>query len=226
MMLLHPARFVNAGLLVLLLAACAPPPRQGAFPAAEPATPGPTTTVDMPVHRETGTASWYGREFQGRATASGANFDPEKLSAAHRTLPFGTVVTVRNLENGRTVEVVVNDRGPFLKDRVLTLSIGAARELGFVGQGTAQVLIESLAPVPEGGTWTVLAASFAEEENAKVLKYRLSQRYEVVSIIPAVNAIGTFFRVLVGNYPSEEKAERIAAKLLLDGLEPVVLRRD
>ena len=148
------------------------------------------------------------------------------ISAAHRTLPFGTVVRVTNLENYRTITAPVTDRGPFLRSQVLDLSYGAAQELGFVEQGTVQVRVETDGPVPKDGTWTVLAATFAEEENARVLKYRLSHRYEVVSIAPFTNNIGTFYRVRVGNYPSEDKAERIAAKLTLEGLEPLVVRKD
>jgi rare lipoprotein A len=178
------------------------------------------------VYRETGIASWYGREFHGRITASGEVFDMNGLSAAHRTLPFGTVIRVLNLDNYKSITVRVADRGPFLRNRVLELSYGAARELGFVQQGTALVRIETDDPVPAAGTWTVHAASFTEEENAKVLKERLSQRYEIVTIVPLENNVGKFFAVRVGNYPAEEKAERVAAKLVLEGLEPIVVRRD
>jgi rare lipoprotein A len=198
-------------------------PRAPAGTALSALTP---TVPSAPAFRETGLASWYGRELHGKVTASGTVFDMNGISAAHRTLPLGTIVRVTNLENYKSITVPVTDRGPFLKDQVVDLSYGAARELGFVEQGTAQVRVETDRPVPEEGTWTVLAASFAEEENANVLRYRLSQRYQVISITAFKYNIGTFYRVLVGNYPTEEKAERIAAKLKLEGLEPLVLRRD
>jgi rare lipoprotein A len=93
--------------------------------------------------RQTGEASWYGPGFDGKRTASGERFNQNELTAAHRTLPLGTEVTVTNLENGRQVVVAVNDRGPYAKGRVLDLSKGAARRLGMLEEGTAQVRIET-----------------------------------------------------------------------------------
>ena len=93
---------------------------------------------------ETGFASFYGREFRNRRTASGERFDPNQLTAAHRTLPFGTRVKVTNLHNGRQVVVRINDRGPFARGRVLDLSRAAARRLGFVEIGVARVRLDVL----------------------------------------------------------------------------------
>ena len=89
-------------------------------------------------------ASWYGNPFHGRATASGEIYDMEAMTAAHPTLPFGTRLRVENLENGRSVTVTINDRGPFVKDRILDVSRKAARELGMLGPGTARVRITVL----------------------------------------------------------------------------------
>lgn len=94
--------------------------------------------------RETGLATWYGPGFGHQRTASGERFDPGALTAAHRTLPFGTRVRVTNLENGRHVVVRINDRGPWRKDRVLDLSRAAARKLGFLDDGVARVRLEVL----------------------------------------------------------------------------------
>jgi rare lipoprotein A len=105
-------------------------------PAAPGASPAAWT--------ETGVASWYGEPFHGRTTASGETYDMNDLTCAHRTLPFGTRLHVRNLENGRTVVVRVNDRGPFAKDRIVDLSRRAARELEMIGPGTARVRITVL----------------------------------------------------------------------------------
>jgi len=91
-----------------------------------------------------GVASYYGRELAGRPTASGERYDPGRLTAAHRTLPFGTRLRVLNLENGRSVVVRVNDRGPRRKDRILDVSYRAAKRLGFSGAGLARVRIEPL----------------------------------------------------------------------------------
>jgi len=91
-----------------------------------------------------GHASFYGSEFAGRRTASGERFDPNALTAAHRTLPLGTKVRVTNLHNGRSVLVTITDRGPFIRNREIDLSAGAARELKMVNRGVAQVLIQPL----------------------------------------------------------------------------------
>ena len=93
-----------------------------------------------------GTASWYGAAFHGRRTASGERFDMHDFTAAHPTLPFGTVVEVRSLVNGRTVRVRINDRGPFIGRRVIDLSHAAAQALGLLGRGTKRVQIRPLAP--------------------------------------------------------------------------------
>ena len=91
---------------------------------------------------ETGIASWYGEQFHGKYTANGETFDLNQLTAAHRTLPMPTVVRVTNLENGRSIEVRVNDRGPYARGRILDLSRRAAQLLGFEGQGTAKVRVQ------------------------------------------------------------------------------------
>lgn len=93
---------------------------------------------------EKGIASYYAHEFHGRETASGEIFDMNNISAAHRTLPLGTVVKVKNLDNGKTIIVRINDRGPFVAGRILDLSLGAAKELGMIATGTARVRIEVL----------------------------------------------------------------------------------
>ncbi|QQP89974.1 septal ring lytic transglycosylase RlpA family protein [Skermanella sp. TT6] len=92
--------------------------------------------------RQVGTASWYGPGLHGKKTASGARFDQNKLTAAHRSLPLNTVVKVTNLENGKAVKVKVNDRGPYAKKRVIDLSRAAARKLDMTDDGTARVRIE------------------------------------------------------------------------------------
>jgi rare lipoprotein A len=109
---------------------------------------GPDTVLAeaIPEYRQVGIASWYGGRHQGRLTASGEVFDENKLTAAHRTLPLVTWARVTNLENGRSVEVKVNDRGPYIDGRVIDLSTRAAEELGMTEQGLARVEITA---VPE-----------------------------------------------------------------------------
>jgi len=105
---------------------------------------GCTTTRPLASDERTGFASYYGREHDGRRTASGARFDMHALTAAHPSLPFGTRVRVTNLENGRDVVVRINDRGPFARGRIIDLSYAAARKLRMIAQGTAHVRLEVL----------------------------------------------------------------------------------
>ena len=123
-------------ILALVTVGCATTTRRPAAP--DSAGPEPGTRID-------GLASWYGQQHQGRATASGEAFDMNKLTAAHRTLPFGTRLRVTNVENGKSVVVRVNDRGPHVPGRVLDLSLRAAKALGMVGEGVARVEVVVLA---------------------------------------------------------------------------------
>jgi len=124
--------------LTLVLSGCAT--SRGAVPGV---TPEP-----VPVKSQSGEASWYGRPHQGQATASGEIFDMNQLTAAHRTLPFGTRVLVTNLRNGRSVEVRINDRGPHVADRIIDLSFAAAQALDSSSVGTIPVRIQVLALPP------------------------------------------------------------------------------
>ncbi len=138
-----PQRRVLLGLALLGVAACQ------AVPPSPPPTPPVATEPQPPasepqLYRQEGRASWYGDAHHGRKTASGDRFDKNALTAAHRTLPLGSRVRVTNLENGRTVEVVVNDRGPFVNGRLIDLSEAAARALGFAEDGLARVRVEAL----------------------------------------------------------------------------------
>jgi rare lipoprotein A len=118
--------------------------------AAELSSPEPTVAAGtvlaeaVPEFRQFGIASWYGGRHQGRLTASGEVFDENLLTAAHRTLPLVTWARVTNLENGRSIAVRVNDRGPYIDGRVIDLSARAAAELGMTAQGLARVEIEAL----------------------------------------------------------------------------------
>jgi len=214
--------------VAMLAASCAERkvPQAAPVPAAATAVPPALPAPATRIYRETGTASWYGRESHGRTTASGEVFDMYGLSAAHRTLPLGTVLRVTNLDNYKSVTVKVNDRGPFVKNRIIELSYGAAKELGFIAQGAALVKIETLEPVNGSALYTVQAAVFTEEESAKALKDRLTKKFEQVSIVPFETSLGKLYRVRVGSYGTEEKAELVASKLKLEGLEPFIIRKD
>ena len=129
-------------LVILMLGGCAtarvssPTSPRAALPSPTPPRP-PTPSPD--AFEQTGVASWYGRQHQGKRTASGEAYDMNALTAAHRTLPLGTRVRVTNLENGRSVDVRINDRGPFARRRVIDLSYAAAQRLGATGSGVFRV---------------------------------------------------------------------------------------
>jgi rare lipoprotein A len=114
-------------------------------PPSQPVLPQPTAKKSPPVQAtlpQTGQASWYGPQHQGKQTASGTTYDQAALTAAHRSLPFGSKVKVTNLANGKSVEVEINDRGPFTENRIIDLSEAAAKTLGMIESGTANVRLE------------------------------------------------------------------------------------
>ncbi len=124
---------------------------------------------------EEGLASWYAGKFQGRRTASGEIFDTRLMTAAHKTLPFGTLVRVRNLESGRETVVRINDRGPFVEGRIIDLSRAAAEAIGMTGSGLARVSVVVVPAAPGAlGRYTVQVAAFAQADNAARAVARLA----------------------------------------------------
>ena len=159
-------RALPLALAALILAGCAGNPPQP--PAPSPTAGAPRSERGNPAfyevfgrryyvldsssgYSERGVASWYGRDFHGKPTSSGETYDMRELTAAHKTLPIPTWVEVINLENGESVVVRINDRGPFVDDRIIDLSQRAAEQIGMIGAGTARVQVRSLdAPIPDG----------------------------------------------------------------------------
>ena len=140
-----------AGCLLVASLVCGGPPVASALarPGADGRPLALAGTRPLPssrVHR--GMASWYGKRWQGRRTASGARYDRHQLTAAHRTAPFGTQALVTNLANGRVVRVRITDRGPHTRQRILDLSYAAARQLAMLQAGTARVQVEWLTAAP------------------------------------------------------------------------------
>ncbi|HKK28470.1 MAG TPA: septal ring lytic transglycosylase RlpA family protein [Gemmatimonadota bacterium] len=192
-------RSLRAALPVLLaaaLAACA-----GRTPP--PATPA--TSVEE-GWSQVGEASWYGKKFHGRPTASGERFDMDAMTAAHRTLPLGTWIDVTNLENGRRAELRVTDRGPFAKGRILDVSRAAARRLGFLVDGTAKVKI--VVTRPPSACREVQVASFSDPSNADAMLARLRDAGEPAREEPGPDG---FTRVVAGPLRSDE-AEDVARR--------------
>ena len=180
------------------------------------------------VFVEEGIASWYGMPFHGRRAADGEIFDMNSLVAAHRTLPFGSILRVTNLNNGRDVEVRVIDRGPFVGDRILDLARAAAVALDMIGTGTARVRIELISgPNPETGDFTVQVGAFADRANAERLRDRLLERYQPIFIQEYDVPSGHFYRVRVGRVESSEAAQQLAAQLRdSEGFQTFVMRLD
>jgi len=181
----------------------------------KPSTGSPTFGV--PIER--GIASWYGTKFDGRSTASGERYDMHELTAAHRSLPFGTLVGVRNTRTGREVVVRINDRGPFARNRVIDLSYAAAREVGVVGPGTASV---ELYLVPESGApprFTVQVGAFSEAERAEALKRDIVRLYPET----VVDSDGTWSRVQIGTFHDREQAESLRRELAMMGVSAIVV---
>lgn len=147
--------------------------RPAALPELE--THGPEEKA-LPVaeYQLEGIASWYGGKFQGRLTANGETFDTNQLTAAHRELPFGTIVRVNNVSNGRSVVVRINDRGPFVDNRVIDLSRAAADIIEMTGPGIAPVTLDILHYEPESDLRTLQIASFGSRGNALALLERLT----------------------------------------------------
>jgi peptidoglycan lytic transglycosylase len=193
----------------------------------------PRTGIDYPIgYRETGVASWYGKQFHGRPTANGEIYNMYGLTAAHRLMPLGTVVRVTDRENGRSVTVKVNDRGPFIHGRILDLSYGAAKHLGMVESGTAPVAIEVIA-LPEefdrfgGGLYTVQVGAFSAQQNARYLAGQLSRKYADVYLVTVRTNQNTVYRVRVGLFNGEGPALRMADRLSEEeNLDAFVTRKD
>lgn len=167
---------------------------------------------------ERGVASWYGPRFHGRQTANGEHYDMHRLTAAHKKLPFGTVVEVTNLDNGRRVEVRINDRGPFVKRRILDLSQAAADAIGMLGAGTAKVEMRILrAPPPP--RYTVQVGAFEDAGRARALAEELRERYPET----VVTSDGTWHRVQVGAYGKRSQAEATSREIARRGMTSLVV---
>ncbi len=136
------------------------------------------------------------------------------MTAAHRTLPFGSIVQVTNLTNGRQADVRITDRGPFVANRIIDLSYAAAEALGIVGPGTAPVRLQVVSgPNPSLGFFGVQVGAFEVEQNAERLRAGLSARYSPIAIVPYDSPSGVFYRVRVGRVSTEAAARELAGEL-------------
>lgn len=184
-----------------------PPPPITAQPgnAEQPEVPNETPeggTAEAPAGRilytEVGIASWYGPPYDRHRGANGKIYDEHAMTAAHRTLPLGSLIRVTDLETGRSAMMRVTDRGPFVPGRVLDLSLAAAKKLGVWRTGTARVRIdvyESPKPIYRGGRWCVQIGAFPHASTAKKLERQLADEYESANVIEFKGPTGNWVRI-------------------------------
>jgi rare lipoprotein A len=204
------------------------------IPANPPARPSskrgkPSQSPAPGGYTEEGNASWYGVPFNGRRASNGEIYDMYKLTAAHRTLPFETMVRVTNLNNGKATTVRITDRGPFVENRIIDLSLAAAREIESIGPGVVPVRVEVLTPGidPTGGFFTVQVGAFRDQANAQRLRDRLNLSYSPIFIQQYDSPDGTFYRVRVGKITGEDAARQLGEQLRgREGFTPFVVRLD
>ena len=183
--------------------------------ATPPPVGGPSARAAPIAQNEEGIASWYGHPYHGRPTASGEIYNMYDMTAAHRTLPFGTRVNVHDLENGREVTVRINDRGPFVEGRIIDLSYAAAQAMHM--PSIAQVRLEILGYGAGGaiqGIFAVQVGAFRDQSNAERLKERIESQFGPVIIQDFDRGDSLFYRVRVGRESTEDAARALAESLL------------
>jgi rare lipoprotein A len=230
-----------AGLVALLFTVHCSQPKVQPTPQGSPETPSPGSRAEGPS--ETGGASWYGSKADGligRRTASGEPMNPSLLACAHRTLPLGSYVRVENLENGRRAVLRINDRGPFVRGRILDVTRQAADDLGFIDKGLTKVRVTpfymegSQGPraqkAEQDNPYTVQVAAFSDSANAERLSKELRPVYGNVFLQNAIGKGGQqIVRVQVGSYASMEAAEKASSEMAKRfgdrGVDPFITRR-
>ena len=194
--------------LVLLLAGCGHKPISVAVPPAPsipteqarpPETSGEANEIAsdaIPLLVQTGIASWYGPPYHNRRGSNGEIYDMHAMTAAHRTLPLGSIVRVTNPEDGTFAIVRITDRGPFIEGRIIDLSQAAAKKIGLVQKGTAEVRLEVLKtpqPIEVGGRWAVQIGAFDNEDTARNLADHLSRRYHTARVLTFNSPLGDWW---------------------------------
>jgi len=174
---------------------------------------------------QTGMASWYGPDFHGKTTSSKEVYDMHDLTAAHRSLPFGTYVMVTNLDNRKSIIVRINDRGPFVEGRIIDLSYAAAKTLDMVGPGVIPVRIEVLeeySPKISSQKFSVQVGAFVQKKNAIVLRDELQKKFKNVYITQFKTANQTYYRVRI-KAKNMDSAKDIARQLVEEGHPAIIL---
>ena len=177
------------------------PPSIAEEKQANPAenSPSPETEVSpdtKPVQVETGIASWYGAPYHNRRGSNGEVYDMNAMTAAHRTLPLGSIVRVTSLESGKSAVVRITDRGPFIEGRIIDLSQAAAKQIGLVRRGTGQVRVEVLRTprsIESGGRWAVQLGGFEREDRAREIADHLTHRYHSARVLTFSSPTGAWW---------------------------------
>ncbi|MFP5229910.1 MAG: septal ring lytic transglycosylase RlpA family protein [Acidobacteriota bacterium] len=182
-----------------------PEPGASTIPPTPPAAPAPSLSADeefvethTPIYSETGVASWYGPPYHHRVGANGQVYDENGLSAAHRTLPMGSLIRVVNVKTGQSAVMRVTDRGPFVPGRILDLSVGAAKAVGLFRAGIGEVRIDVFStpkPMEEGGRWCVQIGAFSREKMALKLQEHLEREYRTANVIEFKGPTGYWVRI-------------------------------
>ena len=217
---------------MLLLSACGghknasakhvpPPPTVAPAPAASTVKAAPKDKDEVtvsprtkPLYVETGLASWYGPLYHNHKGSNGEVYDQNGLTAAHRTIPLNSVVRVTNETTKHSVVVRITDRGPFVDNRVIDLSLAAARAVDVWQPGTAMVKVEVLsapAPIAEGGRWCVQIGAFQSEHEARKLKEKLQEHYENAKVVQFTGPTGEWVRIRPEG-DDKQKAQEVASK--------------
>ncbi|MEP6643618.1 MAG: septal ring lytic transglycosylase RlpA family protein [Acidobacteriaceae bacterium] len=164
---------------------------------------------------ETGLASWYGAPFHNRRSSNGQIYDMNAMTAAHRTLPLGSVVRVTNLKTGSSAVVRITDRGPFIKGRILDLSLAAAKKTDVWRAGISRVRLEVLntpASLATGGRWAVQIGAFKEEDGATTLASQLTRRYHTARISSFSSPVGDWWVRVRVQGDDRNRAERVVSE--------------
>ena len=190
-----------------------------AAPGPPPAPAPVPNSFGKPVSTEVGMASWYGPPYAGRKSADGLVYDQNAMTAAHLTLPMGTMVRVTNLANNESVVVKITDRGPFVHGRIIDLSLAAAKATGVYRAGVAKVKVEAFA-VPTkpnadpGGRWCVQVGAFAHESDAVRLKEEMIRRYATAKVIEFPGPTGHWVRI------NPQVPDKVHATQVADSIHP------
>jgi rare lipoprotein A len=215
--------------IVLAAAALAGCHHKRAVQQVPPPPPAVPPAAGQP-YIESGLASWYGHPYHGRPAADGEIYDMEQLTAAHRTLPFNTWVRVYDLDTNRTVDLRINDRGPFVDGRIIDVSHAAAQQINMIGPGTAHVRVEVVKwpPVITPGAFAVQVGAFRDKGNAERVRQRMEAHYGTARLVLR-HGNPDVWRVLVGSEASQNQADSLAERIRTESDEksaPFVVRLD